>query len=230
MFLTKPLIIAHRGAHDGRTDLENRLPAFARAVELGVSTMECDIRLSADNEPVVIHDDTLDRTTRGSGPVNAFTAAELESYGVPTLRSLLRLLGERARLLVEIKSASPHRVAEVIFAESAQHRVTIFSFHPQYVRVMTRLHPRMEVGCIAGRWGEKSVDVPACLGLAVELGATSLLPYKGVATPELVEAAHARGLKVFPWTVNTPEDYKIMTDAGVDGILTDYPQAMLSMP
>jgi len=106
---TPPLVIAHRGANEGRPELENKLPAFERALAIGVDAVECDVHLSANNEPVVIHDDTLDRTTTGSGCVNAHTVAELRRLGVPTLRELCQLVRDKARLLIEIKSASPQR-------------------------------------------------------------------------------------------------------------------------
>lgn len=102
-------IYGHRGASAELP--ENTLPAFQRVIDLGADGVEFDVHLSSDGVPVVIHDDTVDRTTRASGPVNSFTAEELGNldagagYGVPTLRDVLDLVGTSLHLNIEIKSA-----------------------------------------------------------------------------------------------------------------------------
>src|ERR1700675_773367 len=87
-----PRVIGHRGA--AGLAPENTLAGFRKAAEIGVGWVEVDVHLSADGVPVVIHDDTLDRTTSGTGPVAAKSAAALEALGVPTLAATIALLGK----------------------------------------------------------------------------------------------------------------------------------------
>lgn len=102
-------IYGHRGA--SAEFPENTLPAFQRVIDLNTDGVEFDVHLSSDGVPVVIHDDTVERTTRASGAVNSFTAEELGNldagggYGVPTLRHVLDLVGSSLHLNIEIKSA-----------------------------------------------------------------------------------------------------------------------------
>ena len=103
-------IYAHRGA--SAECPENTLAAFRRAIALGVDGIELDIHLSSDGEPVVIHDETVDRTTNGSGPVAGLTVAELRALNagqgeyVPTLAEVLDVVAGRAHLNIEIKTAA----------------------------------------------------------------------------------------------------------------------------
>lgn len=102
-------VYAHRGASAEQP--ENTLAAFRRAVELGVAGVELDIHLSADGQPVVIHDETVDRTTNRKGPVNMFTVAELADMDagngehVPTLAEVLDIVCGKVHVNIEIKSA-----------------------------------------------------------------------------------------------------------------------------
>jgi len=257
---TPPLVIAHRGANEGRPELENKLPAFERALTMGADMVECDVHLSADNEPVVIHDDTLDRTTTGSGSVNAHTAAELRRLGVPTLRELCRLVRGKARLLVEIKSASPlHRnadtlvravssgrpslaadrsvrvtdaaanpspILDAIVAEKMERKVIVFSFHPEYLRPIVRLRPDIELAFLLGRFDARVPDLASFIALGRELRATTLAPNRKLCTPRLVQTVHDAGLRVFAWTADSPRQQRALIAAGVDGIITNFPEQL----
>src|SRR5262245_7243111 len=126
--LTHPVVIAHRGG--SKLNPENTMAAFDHAVALGVDGLECDVHLSRDGEPVVIHDPTLDRTTDQKGPVNAFTAEELGRAAVPRLSTLL---GRHAHLpvVVELKGSDPRIVGpvlDVIRACGAEERVMFGGF------------------------------------------------------------------------------------------------------
>ena len=221
-----PLVIAHRGAHEGRAELENKLPAFERALAIGADMVECDVHLSADNEPVVIHDDTLDRTTTGRGPVNAHTAAELRLLGVPTLRELCKLVQGKARLLVEIKSASPTRVLDVIVAGKMEREVIIFSFHPELLRPIARLRPDIELAFLLSRFDNSIPDLTSFIGLGRELRATTLAPNRKLCTSELTQTVHQAGFRVFAWTADTPRQQRALIAAGVDGIITNFPERL----
>ncbi|MFA6562771.1 MAG: glycerophosphodiester phosphodiesterase family protein [Verrucomicrobiia bacterium] len=224
-----PLVIAHRGANDGRPELENKLPAFERALAIGADMVECDVHLSADNEPVVIHDETLDRTTTGSGCVKAHTAAELRRLGVPTLRELCRLVRGKARLLVEIKSAGPSSVLDAILAEKMQREVIVFSFHPEHLRPIASLRPDIELAFLLSRFDASVPDLASFIALGRELRATTLAPRRTLCTPRLVRAVHAAGLRVFAWTADSPRQQRALIAAGVDGIITNFPERLKTL-
>jgi glycerophosphoryl diester phosphodiesterase len=226
---TSPLVIAHRGAHEGRAELENKLPAFERALAIGVDAVECDVHLSADNEPVVIHDDTLDRTTTGRGYVNAHTAAELRRLGVPTLRELCRLVRGKARLLVEIKSANPDRVLDIILAEKMERSVLVFSFHPELLRPIARLRPNIELAFLLGRYNAAVPDLASFVAVASEFRATTLAPNHKLCTQRFVRDAHAAGLRVFAWTADSPRQQRALIAASVDGIITNFPERLKTL-
>lgn len=223
---TPPLVIAHRGANDGRAELENKLPAFERALAIGVDAVECDVHLSADNEPVVIHDNTLDRTTIGRGCVNAHTAAELRQLGVPTLRELCRLVRGKARLLVELKSATPDRVLDIIIAEKMERSVLVFSFHHELLRPIARLRPDIELAFLLSRFNDTVSDLASFVAVARELRATTLAPNHKLCTQRFVRDVHAAGLRVFAWTADTLRQQRALIAARVDGIITNFPERL----
>jgi glycerophosphoryl diester phosphodiesterase len=99
-----PFIIAHRGARSIAP--ENTIAAFQKAINLGADGIECDVHMSSDSVPVVIHDETVDRTTSGSGLVAELTAEQLRAFGVPTLEETLECLPEQAVINVELKGPS----------------------------------------------------------------------------------------------------------------------------
>ena len=94
-------IVAHRGLHD--EFVENSLAAFCDAWAKGIHWCECDVHLSADQQPVVIHDDTLERTTSGHGAVASYPLSQLRFFGVPSLHEVIRAMPPGGGLLVEYK-------------------------------------------------------------------------------------------------------------------------------
>lgn len=222
----KPLVIAHRGGANRRDREENRLATFRRSLALGVDAVECDVRLSADGEVVVIHDDTLDRTTSGHGHVGAFTAKELAVLGVPTLRELCRLVRGRVRLLVEIKSASPYRVMDVLAEEKMEREVLVISFHPEYLRPIARRRPDIELGLLLYKFGGDVPTLACYVERGRELRATTLGPNLRLCSRRLVGAIHDAGMRVFAWTANTRLSQRGLIKVGVDGIVTDFPERL----
>jgi glycerophosphoryl diester phosphodiesterase len=200
--------IAHRGA-SGRAP-ENTHAAFAAALALGAQAIELDVQLSADGELMVIHDETLDRTTNGHGPVGDRTAAELlrldagswfgaEFRGerIPRLADVLAQLRDRVTLNVEIKSARDlgviePKLAALVTAERATGWVVFSSFHAQGVRNMRAAAPWARLGVLCDQ-----DPLPAGLALAIEIGAELLSPGRRWVDGRVVAAAHARGLAVW---------------------------------
>jgi glycerophosphoryl diester phosphodiesterase len=227
--------IAHRGA-SGRAP-ENTHAAFAAALDLGAEAIELDCQLSADGELVVIHDETLDRTTDGRGPVGDRSAAELarldagswfaaEFRGerIPRLADVLAQLRGHGTLNVEIKSARDlgviePKLAALVAAEHATEWVVFSSFHPAGVRNMRAAAPWARLGVLCDQ-----EPLPDGLALAVELGAEVLIPGRRWVDGRVLAAAHARGLAVWVWTVNEPGEMRRLIALGVDAIFSDYPE------
>lgn len=238
----RPWVIAHRG-FSGEYP-ENTLVAFQAAVEAGADLIELDVSLSRDRIPVVIHDETLDRTTNGSGRVQDSTRLELQQLDagswlskkfresrIPTLEEVFRQVGRQIAINVELKPESfeaddPEDALEKqVLALTDTHGVTestvISSFE-------WRFFPRIrqhDAGIpLAVLWEEGPLE--AALEAAHANQAIALNPDEERLTPQLVEQAHTAGLRVLSYTVNTQERMREVLSWGVDGLFTNEPVLM----
>ncbi len=231
---SRPFAIAHRGASG--TLPENTKIAFAKAVDLGADGIEFDVQLSADDIAVVIHDETLDRTTSGTGRVaetdfetirkldaGSWFAASFAGVEVPTLEEVLAAVGGRVMLNVELKP--DERIDKLVrCAVTAVARFELFgsvvfsSFEQQALTALRKLVPGARIGVLAlpGQLDE-------CLDFARELAAEVLCPAVAMVDSDLVARAHRSGLAVWPWTANMPGEIRLLSALGVDGIFSDYP-------
>ncbi len=232
--------IAHRGA-SGRAP-ENTHAAFAAALNLGAEAIELDCQLSSDGELVVIHDETLERTTDGRGPVGeraladllrldagAWFGAEFRGERIPRLADVLAQVRDRVTLNVEIKSARDigtieRKLAALVAAERAGEWVVFSSFHPEALRHLRDAAPSARLGVLCDR-------DPAAggLALAVELKAEFLIPGRRWIDAAIVDAAHERGLDVWVWTVNEPGEMRRLMALGVDALFSDYPERFAAL-
>jgi len=236
----RPLVVGHRGA--AGLAPENTLAAFELALSLGVDVLECDVHLTRDGHLAIIHDDTVDRTTNGKGPVAGHSLAELRALDagswrgpefagqrVPVLEELLALARGRAHVSIELKqgplfqSGVEKALVAALEASGAIEEVLVISFDHRAVRRVRELSPRVGVGVL---YVGRPVD-PA--GLARAAGAQVLLPQWTLITEEDVQAAHRAGLAMLPWTVNDPERMAGLLDIGVDGMASDYPDRLLAV-
>lgn len=216
-----PLIIGHRGASADAP--ENSLAAFALAQEQGAHGIELDVMLSADGIPVVIHDDTLDRTTAATGPVAARTAAELEALDVPTLDDVFLTFGPSLLYNVELKLYSLRdrgleaAVADRIAAYHLESRVLISSFHPACVRRARRHLTRTTPIALLHhtRWLRAAHH-----WLALE----AIHPDYKLVDDAYMAWARAHGYQVNVWTVDDPVAAQRMVDLGVHAIITNRPR------
>jgi glycerophosphoryl diester phosphodiesterase len=222
--------IGHRGA--AGLAPENTLASMKEALSLGVHGFEFDIQMSKDGEPVVIHDETLDRTTNGKGLVSQFTLSELQQLDagkgerIPSLRNVLDLVDKRCRLFIELKADNATQaVADILshYVSSlgwSYEQLFIISFnHPQLVDIRN-INPEF-------RTGINLVGIPVSLAaIAQEAGAWSINPAIGHTNQKLVDDAHRRKLKVFTWTANDPLHIAKAKSLGVDGIVSDYPDRL----
>jgi glycerophosphoryl diester phosphodiesterase len=225
-------VIAHRGARaDGVP--ENTLAAFARALEIGATWIELDVQWHAGHL-WVLHDLRLERCTDGSGRLADRSVAELErlrvrggDHPIPRLPEVLALIDRRAKVNIELKTANgtAAAVARVLRAcLKAGWRADDFlvsSFHHPELRIFRKLLPKVPVGLV-------EAGVPLNLAAAAtRLGAKALSMALAFPEPRLVRDAHRRGLKVYVYTVNAPDDLARMRALGVDGVFTDFPDRAL---
>ena len=236
-----PLIIAHRGLSQDYP--ENTWLAFERAVELGVDMIELDATLTSDGHMMVIHDDTLTRTTNGRGWVCHQTRAELEALDaghwfshigdgqrVPVLLDVIDRLAPKVQLNVEFKPFFPLHRAQQFQAEllgflkhlkatGLQSQILISSVNYFILELIRELDPDIRLGLIYRRPLTDFDPVMAC----ESIGAWSLHPYDKQAGRALVESVHAIGAKVFPYTVNDIDQLLALLANGVDGVFSDVP-------
>lgn len=229
-------LFGHRGAAGEAP--ENTLGGFAYAWEIGVRAFELDIHLSKDEQLVVIHDPTLERTTDGIGLVSDYTASELSSLnaacrfpgwpnreGVPSLQSLLaRYYAGIRRWQLEIKTDASERLEVVctILARQIANfdlgvRVTVTSFDPAALDIMQRTDAHQRLGLIRKPVQMEDID------LARTLGCSELcVPVESGSAP-LVSGAHEAGLEVTGWLGNNSTQMERLLAWGVDAITTDLP-------
>ncbi len=233
--MSRPQVIAHRGASAQAP--ENTLAAFRRALALGVDAVELDVHLSADGEPVVLHDSIVDRTTDGTGLVRDLALAALrrldagrwfgEAFAgerIPTLAEALDLL-RGVRVIVEIKNGPIYypTIAERVVAVTrtvGHPAVTISSFdHPVLLEVR-RADPAADTAVL---FMGRPVDPVA---LAAAAGARRLHAHWMWVTADMVAMAHQANLAVEVWPVDDPAHMAHVAALGVDGIITSYPDRL----
>jgi glycerophosphoryl diester phosphodiesterase len=207
---------------------ENTMPSFELGAEMGSDLLECDVHLSREGIPVVIHDHTLDRTTSGSGLVSALDAGALRALGLPTLDELLAWCRGRIPLSIELKNGPTfydgiaEKVVDLVQKHDMRNHVTLISFDHQAVRRARELEQDLAVGVL---YAARLVDAPAAAHAA---WADAVMPHYGFATPDVIEQAHAAGLAVSVWTVDDADTAKRMAERGVDAIATNYPDRILA--
>jgi len=235
-----PLIVAHRGCSFQYP--ENTLAAFRAAIAAGAHMVELDVNLSLDRQPVVIHDENVDRTTDGSGPVQAHTADQLNrldagswfdpqfsSEKIPTLEQVLEALKGRIGVNIEIKpeafeahepkDAVERQVWELVRAKGIQDDVLVSSFEWQALERMRNLDSDIALGLLS--------DMPANDSLFHwyrRVRGFSWHPDYRVLTPSQVKALHNMGARVFPYAVDGKIDIPGMLSMGVDGLILDDPR------
>jgi glycerophosphoryl diester phosphodiesterase len=241
-----PRAYAHRGWHvDDLAGCENTLAAFRRAVDEGFGYLEMDVHASADGVPVVHHDPMLDRTTDGTGPIRARSAAALAGVRVrgreplPLLEHVLTEL-PYTRITVELKSETVvEPVLDVLERTDSWHRVCLGSYHDGRLRrarasAGPRLCTSMGQGAAVGLRTRAWLDgLPAPLRrlpAPPAPGELAQLPRRfgplTVVDAALLRAAHASGREVHVWTVDAPAEMAALLDLGVDGLLSDRPEVL----
>ena len=231
-----PLTIAH-AACKGHAP-ENTLAGIRAALALGVDAIEIDVHATRDGVPVLMHDATVDRTTNGRGRISDLSLAqvrELDAGGdafdgrfrgepLPTLAEALELTRDACLLVVEIKQRGIEQaVVEVLRRARVTGSAMVWSFHPEVVSAARTLCPEVPAAQLAGR---PAGDAIALLNGAVRRNAQAVSVEGAFVDEALVRAARLRGLSVFTWTVDEPEEQARLAAAGVDGIVTNVPDVL----
>lgn len=229
------MAIAHRGASSYAP--ENTFAAFDLAIEMGARHLELDVHFSSDGHLVVMHDDTVDRTTDGSGPVTSRSLAALTALDagawfdprfkgerIPTLGAVLeRYWG--AHLHVELKGHSAglaQRAVDMIRSSGIATSVTITSFQKAKLQETRAYAPELPTGWLVAEVSDAVVAQARAMGL------TQLCPRAGDVTPELVSRLHAEGLVVRAWGVATEDLMRQVVTAGADGMTVNFPDKLLA--
>jgi glycerophosphoryl diester phosphodiesterase len=235
--LKSPIIFAHRGSSVYAP--ENTMAAFTLAVQQQADAVELDVKLSADGQVVVMHDETVDRTTDGTGWVNALTLTELKrldagskfnlayhSEKIPTLAEVFEAVGNKIIINVELKNFAspiddlPDKVVSLIKKHGLERSVILSSFNPIALIRARFLLPKVPMGLLTIS-GLGNVTLRSRL---VRFGPLlALHSAYGDVSSELVFAAHKLRTRINAFTVNQPEIMQRLFELGVDGIFTDDP-------
>ncbi|MCH2546417.1 MAG: glycerophosphodiester phosphodiesterase [Alphaproteobacteria bacterium] len=230
------LIVGHRGA-SGHLP-ENTLPAFEKAIELKADGVELDIWPDADGVPMVIHDEKLSRTTPHKGKVTAMHSDDLIALGVPSYQQVLDLAHDKLIVFTELKGEREDQVGATIAAAVANdgwqyEQLPVISFnHAQLTRLKNE-YPDILIGLSFSKRMLNRIPadqhVKHMITQAKSHNAVAINPDYHFVTKALVDAAHAEGLSVNVWTVNTPAAMREMIALSVDAIMTDYPDTLYTL-
>jgi glycerophosphoryl diester phosphodiesterase len=219
-------IYAHRGRSGAYP--ENTLLAFEKALALGVDGIELDVHATADGVPVVIHDRAVERTTNGSGHVDEIPLRLLETFDagrgerVPTLASVLDLVGDRVHLDVEVKGVAIERDVFEVLTMFPTVRWAISSFDWRTLRNVRELDPAAEL------WPLATQADAELLSIADELGSPAVALFAGAYDADGSRLLHRAGLDVMVWTVNDAREARRVRDLGARALCTDVPERVLA--
>ena len=221
------LKIGHRGAK--AYEIENTLISFQKALDIQVDGIELDVHLSTDNEIMVFHDETVDRLTNGKGSINSFTVSELKKLlinnteTIPTLREVLDLIDRKCLINIELKSYEVTEGVVHLLEEYVKNKnwkyddFLVSSFDWNALQQVAFLNDEIPIGILT----ETNLDL--ALAFAKFIQAKSIHPYFHLLTKENTAQIQAKGLQVFPWTVNEIKDIEKIKSYNVNGIITDFP-------
>jgi glycerophosphoryl diester phosphodiesterase len=237
----RPAVIAHRGASAHAP--ENTLVAFELAIAQGADAIEFDVKLTRDGQVVVLHDQTLDRTTDGRGDLREFSLSALRDLDagvhfserfrgerIPTLEEVLEAVGRRILINIELTNyATPldglvPAVVDLVRKFGLEERVLFSSFFPHNLRRAKRLLPQVPCGLLTWAgwpgWGGRTLGFRRSVYQALH-------PHLRDVDAGLVRRVQAAGRRIHVWTVNAEADLERMIACGVDGIFTDDPALAL---
>lgn len=237
-------IVAHRGLPEDYP--ENTLIAYKHALMLHIDMLEIDVHYTKDKQLVIIHDDTIDRTSNGKGKVKDYTLEELREFDfgvkrgyafkgerIPTFDEVLDLVNNFSKkLLIEIKTPSQYPGIEEMIVNKLKekdmpsHKVILQSFDFDCVKKLANMNLEYELGVLLSKkkYWYKLPDFKEIAKIADYAN-----PNYKLVTKRFMKHAHEEMLKVLPYTVNKPKAAKKLLHYGVDGIISDIPEEMFKL-
>ncbi|MBP6181596.1 glycerophosphodiester phosphodiesterase family protein [Flavobacterium sp.] len=219
--------IGHRGAKG--YEPENTLISFQKALDMQVDGIELDVHLSADGELMVVHDETIDRTTNGKGFVNKLSLCELKTFRIngehkiPTLKEVFDLVNQDCFINIELKNYdTAEKVVSLIEKYVTKKgwkydRFLVSSFDWNALQQVAFLNDEIPIGVLT------ETDLDLAQAFAKFIQAKSIHPHFHLLTKENTAQMQEKGLQVFPWTINEMEDIQKIKAFNVNGIITDFP-------
>lgn len=244
--MTKKInVISHRGAN--RYAPQNTMPAFKKSIELGVDGFETDVHLTKDGELVICHNYTIDETSDGNGKISDMTLSQLEKFDfgsyfsprykgekMPTVDEFLAFIKTTDISVLNIEIKSPEDAETAIVSETIRlakehgvfDRLLISSFDPKLLVEAKAIDSNCKTGFLYSvnrKITYQNKLLSNYVDFAKSIGADALHPQYLFVDEKYVEAAHAAGIMVNPWTVNSLRAIEKMIKCDVDGIITDLP-------
>jgi glycerophosphoryl diester phosphodiesterase len=243
MIIPTPCVFAHRGASGSAP--ENTLSSFELAFQMGAHAIELDAKLSSDGKIMVIHDQTLDRTTTGTGLVHQTASATIRSLDagswfssnyanerVPFLGEVFETIGDKMIINIEITNYRtwwddlPEKIAKLVQQFRLRDSIIFSSFHPRQLWKIRSLIPDAQTALLTE---PHLYSLATYSGLAKVTSPKMQHPHLSDLTKERIQRAHRNGIRLHTWTVNREEDMRRLMQWGIDGIFTDYPAVALLM-
>ena len=230
-------IWAHRGAGgwDKQYAPENTMPAFEKAIEMGADGIELDVQFSKDGEIVICHDETIDRTSNGSGAVRAYTLKELKRFNfcsvhpefgfveIPTLKEVLDFMKDKDfQLNIELKTGNydypglEEAASKMVREYDLNDRIIFSSFSYASLKKLRQHDKKAHIAILCDKDFVLHEDIKALQAIAIH-------PWEQLVTEEKVKKWHSWGVKVNTWAVNNSLRMLELMQIGVDGIITDCP-------
>ncbi|MFC6876382.1 glycerophosphodiester phosphodiesterase [Flavobacterium myungsuense] len=221
------LNIGHRGAKG--YEPENTLLSFQKAIDIGVDGIELDIHLSSDGAIMVIHDETLDRTTNGKGFVNELSLQKLKTFQIekentiPTLIEVFDLVNKRCFINIELKGKGTSKPVINLIEHYIEEKnwnyghFIISSFNWSALQEVRKWNAKIPIGVLT------HTDLDLAIAFAKFIKAETIHPYFHLLTKENTIKMQNEGFKVFAWTVNETEDIQKIKSFHVNGIISDFP-------
>ncbi|MEH7493808.1 glycerophosphodiester phosphodiesterase [Neobacillus niacini] len=231
--------VAHRGATGYAP--ENTIAAFDKGVEMKADYIEIDVQRSKDGELVIIHDNTVDRTTDGTGYVKDLTFGQIRSLDagswkgekftgekIPTFDEILDRYHGKTGILIELKSPELYPGIEAQVAQELKERnldkpqnekIIIQSFNFESMKITNSLLPKVPIGVLTSNRAHTTEQALQEFATYADY----FNPSYGIVSKELVDQVHSLGMKIQSWTVRSHEAAQFLLDMNVDGIITDYP-------
>jgi len=242
-----PFVIAHRGISAKAP--ENTLASFALAVSSpGIDMLELDVRLTKDEEVIVLHDRTLQRTTTGNGIARKYNFSEFANYDagswfnarfsaerIPTLKQVLRVINGSRWVNVEIKSDLLHaeprglleqRVLDVVEGSGMKELVLFSSFDHHLIANLKKMAPGVTTAVLYNLF--RDFGRPPSK-LARRADASIFICAKGELQRSMINDARHHGIAVYVYTLNSIKDAEKMIQLGVDGIISDNADDIVSL-